>query len=155
MNIAHILKENRMRRLLVGGSGRTLEQLLIAQDQRIQKLEALVTGSKVSGPKISGADLPTHRIRKVIADHYDIAVEELVQRTRSERLVWPRFVGIYFSRLLLGTRYKMLATLYGRKDHTTVPYAIAQVENRISTEQAFRDDVMLVESKIKEELNLP
>lgn len=86
-------------------------------------------------------------IIQTVCTYYHMQPEDLSERTRRREYVelrqlfcWLVKVGCIPNRLTL----TQIGEFCGRVDHATVLYYIKTVNNRISTEQKFREDVMQI-----------
>ncbi len=69
---------------------------------------------------------------RFVADRYNISIRALLSRRRHQRLVWPRFLAIYFCHHLSGLGFKRLGALFRRHPHAAF-HAVRSVRNDVYT----------------------
>jgi chromosomal replication initiation ATPase DnaA len=87
---------------------------------------------KLSHPA-SGASAPRSTIAAIISAvsvHHDIAAEDIAARGRSPTIVRARQIAIYLARQLTTRSLAEIARCFGRRDHTTILYAVRKIERR-------------------------
>jgi chromosomal replication initiator protein len=96
---------------------------------------------------------PTAIIRFTVARFYGMILSDLDSDRRTERIVWPRWVAMYFIRHMLPKQsLNNIAQLFGGFDHGAVLHGIKRIKERSDTEPAFRDELKTIETKIREAL---
>jgi len=75
------------------------------------------------------------KIQAAVAEHYDLAVSELVSANRAARIAWPRQVAIYLSRELTTVPLQTIGDAFGGRNHATVLHACKRVSDRIACDQ--------------------
>jgi len=75
-------------------------------------------------------------IQDAVCAHFSISREELLSRSRSQRLAWPRHVAIYLARELTDHSLPRIGRDFGGRDHSTVLNACRRAGERISTDLA-------------------
>lgn len=83
-------------------------------------------------------------IQKKVANHYTIKVSEMSSTRRIRSVVRPRQVAMYLSKILTPKSLACIGTQFGKKDHTTVMYAVKKVEQLISQDIDLREEVNLL-----------
>ncbi len=73
-------------------------------------------------------------VQKAAATQYGVSVEELLSPSRSARLAWPRQVAMYLARELTRQPLERIGSEFGRRNHTTVVHACAQVARRLAND---------------------
>lgn len=67
-------------------------------------------------------------IQKVVAEKYNIRVNDLKSKSRRRELVIPRQIAMYISKILTNDSLQQIGRKFGNKDHTTVIHSIKKVE---------------------------
>ena len=88
------------------------------------------------------------RIQKVVADHYQISVDDLKSKKRSAIIAYARQIAMYLSRNMLNEPLARIGLEFGGKDHSTVIHSCEKIEDELKTKQELRATI----EKIKEEL---
>lgn len=73
-------------------------------------------------------ELTPERILAVCAEHFSLAVADLVGQSRRKELVFARQAAMTLCRTLLGMSYPALGKVFGGKDHSTVLYSIRKFQ---------------------------
>jgi len=83
-------------------------------------------------------------IQKKVANHYNIKVSEMSSARRVRAVVRPRQIAMYLSKILTPKSLADIGTKFGKKDHTTVMHAVKKVEQLMSGDADFREDIDLL-----------
>ena len=67
-------------------------------------------------------------IQRVVAEKFDIKVNDLKSKSRRRELVTPRQIAMYLARQLTNESLPQIGRKFGNKDHTTVIHSIKKVE---------------------------
>jgi chromosomal replication initiator protein len=102
--------------------------------------------SDVIPPK--GYRPPIERIQEVVAQHYGLTVPKLTSASREQKVALPRQVAMYLCRILAEEKLQAIAEKFNKRDHTTVIAAIDRVKSLIETDEAVRDAVQTLTSKL-------
>lgn len=66
-------------------------------------------------------------ILKVVAENFDIAVEDLKSNSRRREISWARQIGMYLMRQHTDLSLPRIGEEFGGKDHTTVIYSCDKI----------------------------
>ncbi|HJX27835.1 MAG TPA: chromosomal replication initiator protein DnaA [Thermoanaerobaculia bacterium] len=69
-------------------------------------------------------------IVKLVARHYDLKITEIKSKSNSQQVVFPRKVAMYLLRKLSELSYPEIGKLFNDKHHSTVMYAVKDIEER-------------------------
>ena len=83
-------------------------------------------------------------IQKKVANHYTIKVSEMSSARRVRAVVRPRQIAMYLSKILTPKSLADIGAKFGKKDHTTVMHAVKKVEQLISEDVDFREEINLL-----------
>ncbi len=92
---------------------------------------------EVLGGLYRRAPRPRHGIediQRAVCEAFDISPGELVGRSRSARLSWPRQIAMYLSRELTDQTLPAIGRAFGGRDHTTVLNACRRTPDRLATD---------------------
>jgi len=90
-----------------------------------------------------GVDI--HDIQSVTSGYFRISVAELVSEKRQRAYAYPRQMAMFLCRKMTGHSYKRIGAAFGKKDHSTVIYAVRRVEEEIARNPEVRDDLQNLE----------
>jgi chromosomal replication initiator protein len=79
-------------------------------------------------------------IQAAACEHFGLTLQELLSRSRAERVVWPRQAAMYLCKELTTQSLPAIGRAFGGRDHTTVLHACKRVAAHIATSPpAFAD----------------
>ena len=80
-------------------------------------------------------------IQHRVAAHYNIKAAELSSSRRAQAVVRPRHVAMYLAKQLTSRSLPEIGRKFGKRDHTTVMYAIRRIEELRPKDPALDEDV--------------
>ena len=80
-------------------------------------------------------------VKRAVAAHFELSVDELVSPSRTARIAWPRQVAIHLARELCGASLQAIGEAFGGRNHATVLHACKRVSDRLSNDQQAVDDI--------------
>ena len=83
-----------------------------------------------------------------VAEYYGITVEDIKSPKRNNSINEPRQVCMYLIREINSLSYKDIATLLGKKDHTTVLNGIKKIENEMEYNEEMNRTISTLMKKI-------
>ncbi len=88
-------------------------------------------------------------IQKMVAEYYDLKVENLKGKTRKRSIVIARQLSMYLAKNMTNKSLKVIGDNFGGRDHSTVIYSCKAVKDLLDTDILFKDTVETIEKKIK------
>ncbi len=88
------------------------------------------------------------KIQRVVADFFQISVDDLKGKKRSASIAFPRQIAMFLSRDVLNESYQRIGLEFGGKDHTTVIHSCEKIQDDIKRDKSIRETV----EKIKQQL---
>ncbi|GAB4454739.1 MAG: chromosomal replication initiator protein DnaA [Bacteroidia bacterium] len=76
-------------------------------------------------------------IQQIVADYFDISVEELKSKTRKKDIANARQIAMYFSQQYTKLPLKSIGDSFGGRDHSTVVHASKTVEKRSHSDTVY------------------
>jgi len=89
-------------------------------------------------------------IQQVVAQHYDLRVEDFKSKKRSRSIAYPRQIAMYLSRELTDQSLPKIGEEFGGRDHTTVIHAYDKIQQDIQKNQKLSKTIVELIKKIKE-----
>lgn len=86
------------------------------------------------------------RIQQVVADYFDITVEDLTGKTRKRSIVVPRQIAMYLAREITKDSLPTIGKEFGGKDHTTVMHAVERVDTLLKESPDTRSDISSIKN---------
>jgi len=80
-------------------------------------------------------------IQKLTADYFNISLNDLLSNKKKKQFSYPRQIAIFLSRNLAGLTMKEIGTAFGKKDHSTVVYALKHIEKEVKNNPRIKDDI--------------
>ncbi len=74
------------------------------------------------------------KIQKAVADHYNITIDDLKGKKRSNKVAHPRQLAMYLCRLETDETYPRIGLEFGGRDHSTVIFACDKIEKELETD---------------------
>ncbi|MEA3346740.1 MAG: chromosomal replication initiator protein DnaA [Candidatus Auribacterota bacterium] len=95
-------------------------------------------------------NISIEHIQKKIAEYYDIRVADMQSKKKPQQIAFPRQVAMYLSRMLTKASLPEIGNSFGGRDHTTVMYAVSQIQKKIDKDKNFNRTIEMLIKKIKE-----
>lgn len=102
----------------------------------------------------SATPLTPELIQQVVAEYYNIRVEDIQGSKKPKNIAFPRQVSMYLCRKLLDISLPKIGESFGGRDHTTVIYAISKIEKQLESDEGLQKTVHALEKEIKESYKL-
>lgn len=87
-------------------------------------------------------------IQKMVADHYDIKLNELKGGSRQKRILIPRQVAMYLCRKIAQASYPEIGERFGGKDHSTVINACQKIDKLRKQDNEVHVSIQTLESRL-------
>lgn len=81
-------------------------------------------------------------IKDVVAQHYNIQIEDFESKRRTRSITYPRQVAMYLSRELTDLSLPKIGEGFGGRDHTTVIHAYDKISNDINNSMDFKNIIL-------------
>lgn len=86
-------------------------------------------------------------IQKMVAEHFDIRLGDLVGPKRPQNLAWPRQVAMYLSRTMTDHSFPVIGDAFSR-NHATIVHACQLVERRQTEDLKLRQTLSLLRQRV-------
>lgn len=145
-----------------------IEYIAISVDTNIRELEGVLTSliahSTIIRKEINlelaknilktvvkeiDADVGIDFIQKLVAEHFEVTVDEMKDKTRKKEIVVARQTAMYFAKNHTNLSLKAIGYHFGKRDHTTVLHAIESVNNMIDTDKEFKVTIAELQKRLK------
>lgn len=90
-----------------------------------------------------------NKIQKVVAEYFQISVEDLKSKKRSSNISFPRQIAMYLCRKLTDESYPKIGVEFGGKDHTTVMHSFEKIDREIKINKDLEKTI----DKLKKEIH--
>ena len=89
------------------------------------------------------------KIKQIVANFFNITVEDLKSSKRSKNILLPRQIAIYLIRKLTDFSLPEIGNIFGKKDHTTILHSINKIETLIKSDVKIKNLIEDIEKEIK------
>lgn len=89
-------------------------------------------------------------IQQTVSHRFGLQVSDLTSRRRGKQISFPRQIAMYLSRTVAQASYPRIAEKFGKRDHTTVMYAVRTIEDRRSSDAAVDQVLVGIEAELRE-----
>lgn len=114
----------------------------ITLDLAVEALKDYFVKSIVSKNKID-------QVQQLVANHYNITVEDLKSKKRMASISVPRQIAMYICRTLLEESLPKIGIEFGGKDHTTVMHSVDKITKEIKTNAILEMEIQKIINQIK------
>ncbi len=83
-------------------------------------------------------------IQRQVAEHYNVRLADMHSARRARNVARPRQVAMYLAKQLTPRSLPEIGRKFGGRDHTTVMHAVRKVEELISEDPSFAQDVEIL-----------
>ncbi len=88
-----------------------------------------------------------NKIQRIVAEYFQISVEDLKSKKRNSNISFPRQIAMYLCRRLTDESFPKIGIEFGGKDHSTVMHSCEKIEREI---QINKDLAKTIDDLIKE-----
>lgn len=139
-NIQHNIRE------LEGALNRVIAACELGRSEPSLANVKKILGDIIHSGKKKG--ITFRQILEAVADYYDIATSELVNRSRRRDIVRPRQIAMYLMRAELQASYPGIGEQLGGRDHTTAMHAHEKISRELEQDDVLEQELNVIKSKI-------
>ncbi|MDD7363537.1 MAG: chromosomal replication initiator protein DnaA [Peptoniphilus sp.] len=88
-------------------------------------------------------------IQSIVADSYQITVEQMNSKKRSRPLAYPRQIAMYLTREMTDLSLPKIGQEFGGRDHSTVIHACDKIKGDMEKDTEFAIEIESLKEKIK------
>lgn len=89
------------------------------------------------------------QVQQLIANSYNISVEDIKSKKRMASISVPRQIGMYICRIYLEESLPKIGLEFGGKDHTTVMHSVDKIKKEIKNNSDLEKQINKIVSQIK------
>jgi len=136
----------------------------------IRKLEGAITRVVAYATMMSGSDITMelaiealqdyftkpimnknkiNQVQQIVANYYNIKIEDLKSKKRVSSIAFPRQVAMYICRNILDESLTKIGIEFGGKDHTTVMHSVDKIRKYIKDDSKFEIEINKLINQIK------
>lgn len=135
----------------------------------VRKLEGAITRVIAYAAMMSGSDITleladealkgyfaktiisknkVEQVQQLVANHYNITVEDMKSKRRMASIAFPRQIAMYICRMNLQESFPKIGIEFGGKDHTTVMHSVDKIKKQIDKQPELKEEIDKIISKI-------
>ena len=99
--------------------------------------------------KSTAKEISVEYIKKMVAEHFNIPVENINANRRDRDVVQPRQICMFFAKRYTKLPLASIGALCGSKDHATVLHAYRTISNLYETDKKMTYDIDEIDKKMK------
>jgi chromosomal replication initiator protein len=88
------------------------------------------------------------RIQALVADYYNVTLEDMKGKRRDKHIVFPRQVAMYLVREETPSSLPAIGKAFGGRDHTTALHSIEKIANELKEDERLRYEVQAIREKL-------
>ena len=89
------------------------------------------------------------KIQRVVAEYYNVSVEDLKSKKRVATIAFPRQIAIYLSRNLTDESFPRIGMEFGGRDHSTVIHSCDKISNEIKNNKQLEKIINEIKQKLE------
>jgi len=121
---------------------------LDGREMNLGEIKDIVQSISLQIPKSS---ITSKKIIKIVADFYDITINDVIGESRKKELVEPRQIIMYLIREEIGASFPNIGHELGGRDHTTAMHAHEKIKKICQENDKIKQDIILIKQKIYNE----
>lgn len=89
------------------------------------------------------------QIQQLVANNYNITVEDMKSKKKTNNIAIPRQIAMYICRVLLKESYQKIGFEFGGKNHSTVMHSVEKIENEMKNNEMLKEEIHKLINKLK------
>lgn len=89
------------------------------------------------------------QVINLVANNYNITVEDIKSKKRLKKIAVPRQIGMYICRMHLKESLPKIGSEFGGKDHTTVMHSVAKIKRELKKDKNLEVEISKIINMIK------
>ena len=114
----------------------------ITLDLAVEALKDYIGKNIISRNKID-------QVIQLVANNYNITVEDIKSKKRLSKIAVPRQIGMYICREHLKESLPKIGSEFGGKDHTTVMHSVAKIKRELKKDKNLEVEISKIINQIK------
>lgn len=114
----------------------------ITLDLAIEALKGTITSSTNFKNDIQ-------KIQRVVAEYYNVSVDDLKSKKRVATIAFPRQIAIYLSRQLTDESFPRIGMEFGGRDHSTVIHSCDKIADEIKSNKQLEKIINEIKKKLE------
>ena len=118
-----------------------LENTDITMDVAVKELSNIISPDK---PK----EITPQIIIEVVAEHFNITIEQMTSNNRSNFIARPRQIAMYLCKTMTETSLEAIGQLLGGRNHSTIIHGASKIADEYETDSELKADIDAIKKKI-------
>ena len=120
----------------------------IAYSELLQKKTTVEIAKKYLNLRVKTSEemISISTIQQVVADYYNVSVNDIQGAKRNKKIAFSRHIAIYISRILTDAPFNEIAFKFGKRDHSTVIYSFNKIDSLLKVDESLN---FLIDELIK------
>ncbi len=118
-----------------------LEKVQISMDIAQRELQNIISPDKP-------IEITPQLIIEVVSDHFQISVDQMISKTRSNDIARPRQIAMYLCKTMTDAKLDTIGALLGGRDHTTILYGVDKIKDEIKANESTAQTIETIKKKI-------
>lgn len=111
----------------------------------LESVQALLQSYAPNTPKRS---VTPRRLLDIVTVYYEISMEDLLGKSREQRLAFPRQIAMYLLRHEAKCSFPAIGGHVGGRDHTTAMHACTKIADLLTKDEQLKRDLSLLREKL-------
>jgi len=99
-------------------------------------------------PASTRKPINVERIQVLVADYYNVTLDDMKGKRRDKHIVFPRQVAMYLVREETPSSLPAIGKAFGGRDHTTALHSIEKIANELKEDERLRYEVQSIREKL-------
>jgi len=99
-------------------------------------------------PNIPKRNITPRKLLEIVTAYYDIRMEELLGKSREQRLAYPRQIAMYLLREEAKCSFPAIGKQIGSRDHTTAMHACNKINGLLKKDEQLQRDLNIMREKL-------
>ncbi|HEX9559897.1 MAG TPA: chromosomal replication initiator protein DnaA [Candidatus Dormibacteraeota bacterium] len=92
--------------------------------------------------------IKVERIQALVADYYNVTLEDMKSKRRDKHIVFPRQVAMFLVREETPSSLPAIGKAFGGRDHTTALHSIEKIANELKEDERLRYEVQAIKERL-------
>ncbi|MDB4939727.1 MAG: dnaA [Candidatus Doudnabacteria bacterium] len=110
----------------------------------IEQVKAVLVGVASAKKRV----ISVKKLMEVVADFYNITLDDLLRQSRRKEFVKPRQIAMYLMREELENSFPSIGEHFGGRDHTTVMHAVDKISKLLLEKESLKQELDLIVNKL-------
>ncbi len=126
-----------------------LNKVVFYEQYKNEKIDAKKLDEIISeAVQVTPKNITANDIVKAVADFFEVAPNDMINRSRKQEVVQPRQITMYLLRDILKLSYPHIGERLGKRDHTTAIHACEKITKECSQDPSLNQKILLIKERL-------